>query len=90
MQIIATCKVKQNELHKTVSGSDTVAHTSCYCNFISENRNNELRERKSENRNNELRKRKSKHPDSDIIKRLLKSQCNDYFQARLHVHGETV
>lgn len=65
-KIIATSKVKKDELYKTMSGSDILAHKSCYCSYT------------SKSRNIELAKRKSTLIDHGVPKRLLKSQCSDF------------
>ena len=65
-KIIATSKVKHDELYRTLSGSDILAHKSCYCTYTS-------RSRKSEQG-----KRKSTPTDTGVSKRLLKSQCSDF------------
>ena len=65
-KIIATSKVKQDELYRTLSGSDILAHKSCYCSYT------------SRSRNNEQGKRKSTLTDTGVSKRLLKTQCSDF------------
>ena len=65
-KIIATSKVKQDDLYKTLSGSDILAHKSCYCTYT------------SRSRNKQKGKRKRAPTDTGVSKRVLKSQCSDF------------
>ena len=65
-KIVATSKVKHDELYKTLSGSYILAHKSCCCSYT------------SRSRKNEQGKKTSTLTDTGVPKRLLKSQCSDF------------
>ena len=66
-KIIATSKAKRDELHKSITSEEIVAHKSCYCSYT------------SKSRNNESQKRKSLQVEPGTSNRLLKSQKKSDF-----------
>ena len=65
-KIVATSKAKRDELFKTLSETEIVAHKSCYCKYT------------SKSRNSEQKRRKDTLAHTVVSKRLLKSQCSDF------------
>ena len=65
-KIIATSKANQDGLYKSMSGSDVLAHKSCYCSYT------------SKSRNNQQGKRKARLTDESVPKRFFKSQSGDF------------
>ena len=70
-KIVATSKVKHDELYKTLSGSYILAHKSCYCSYA------------SRSRKYEQGTRTSTLTDTGVSKRLLKSQSSDFVSIML-------
>ena len=65
-KIIATSKIKRDGYFSTLSGSQILAHKSCYCSYT------------SNSRNNVQKKRKCSWDNIGVSKRMLKSECSDF------------
>ena len=64
-KMVATSKVKHDELHKTLSGSYILGHKSCYCSYTSRSRKNEQGKRMSTLTDTDVSKRLKPHGEVD-------------------------